>query len=51
MRSDARREMSDHFEAYLNDPALDDYQPDLPQGDFGSDNILTTPLQEVLHGC
>jgi aminoglycoside 2''-phosphotransferase len=43
IRPDARREIREHFEAYLDDPALHDYAPTPRHGDFGSGNILFDP--------
>ena len=40
MRPAARQEVTDHFAAYLDDPALHDFQPAPRHGDFGSGNIL-----------
>lgn len=40
MRPDARQEVTDHFEAYLDDAALHGFQPTPRHGDFGSGNIL-----------
>lgn len=43
MRPDARRGVREHFEAYLDDPALHVYSPTPRHGDFGSGNILHDP--------
>lgn len=44
MRPDARREVTAHFERYLDDPALHNFTPTLRHGDFGGSNILWDPL-------
>jgi aminoglycoside 2''-phosphotransferase len=40
MRPDAQKIVTDHYEAYLDDPKLQDFIPCLRHGDFGGDNIL-----------
>lgn len=40
MRPDARRELTAHFEAYLDDPALHVFDPCPRHGDFGGSSIL-----------
>lgn len=40
MRPDARRDVSLHFEAYLDDRSLHDFTPCLRHGDFGGSNLL-----------
>jgi aminoglycoside 2''-phosphotransferase len=43
MRADARREIAAHFESYLADASLHNYQPAPRHGDYGSGNILYDP--------
>jgi aminoglycoside 2''-phosphotransferase len=43
MRDDARKSVADHFEAYLDDPALQTFLPCLRHGDFGGDNLIWDP--------
>lgn len=50
MRPDAQQEVSDHFEAYLDDPALHEYPPAPRHGDFGSGNILYDPQSMDISG-
>jgi aminoglycoside 2''-phosphotransferase len=45
MNPDARREVTAHFEAYLDDAALPAFTPCLRRGDFGGSNILWDPRQ------
>lgn len=45
MRTDARREVSMLFESYLDDRALQTFNPALRHGDFGGSNILWDPAQ------
>ncbi|MBC7876661.1 MAG: aminoglycoside phosphotransferase family protein [Anaerolineales bacterium] len=40
MRSDARTQVSQHFEEFINEPRLHQYKPSIHHGDFGSSNIL-----------
>ncbi len=40
MRSDARTQVSQHFEAFINEPRLHQHKPCIHHGDFGSSNIL-----------
>ncbi len=40
MRPDARDWVCAHFEAYLDDPGLQAFEPSLRHGDFGPSNIL-----------
>lgn len=40
MRPDARKHIIEHFEAYLDDSALQRFYPCLRHGDFGGSNIL-----------
>jgi aminoglycoside 2''-phosphotransferase len=43
IREDARKSVTQHFEAYLDDPALQAFIPCLRHGDFGGDNLLWDP--------
>ena len=45
MRPDARKDVSRHFEAYLDEPSLHHFDPCLRHGDFGGSNILWDPQQ------
>ena len=45
MRPDARRQVSEHFEAYLDDSSLHSFNPCLRHGDFGGSNILWDSAQ------
>jgi aminoglycoside 2''-phosphotransferase len=45
MRADARKSLTLHFEAYLDDSSLHDFTPALRHGDFGGDNILWDPVR------
>lgn len=40
MREDARQAVTEHFERYLDDRALQSFLPALRHGDFGGENIL-----------
>lgn len=50
MRSDARRDVSERFERFLGDAALQAVQPVLVHGDFGSGNILVDPSSGEARG-
>lgn len=50
MRPDARQEINDHFDAYLDDPGLYSFQPAPRHGDFGSGNILADPQSMAITG-
>jgi len=50
MREAARREVSDHFEKYLDQPDRYPYQPCLRHGDFGTGNILYDPRYLSING-
>jgi aminoglycoside 2''-phosphotransferase len=50
MRPDARREVTAHFEAYLDDPAQQEFTPCLRHGDFGGSNILWDSQRPVITG-
>ena len=50
MRLDARQQITSHFEAYLDDPALSTFPPTLCHGDFGASNLLWDPATERLTG-
>lgn len=50
MRPDARRSISEHFEAYLDDPHLHNFEPRLRHGDFGGSNILWDPAKGAITG-
>ena len=50
MRADARAEVTAHFEAYLDDPGLQRYQPAPRHGDFGSGNMLYDPQTMAITG-
>ena len=47
MRPDARTQVADHFESYLNDPHTYTYEPVLRHGDFGTGNLI----YDVDAGC
>lgn len=49
MRPDARRQVTAHFEAYLDDPSLHDFTPCLRHGDFGGTNILWDPERGLVN--
>lgn len=40
MRPDARTQVIDHFESYLNDPRAYTFEPVLRHGDFGTGNLI-----------
>ncbi|HNB54030.1 MAG TPA: aminoglycoside phosphotransferase family protein [Anaerolineales bacterium] len=50
MRAEARQEVQDHFETYLETPALREYTPVLHHGDFGGSNILYDPESQQISG-
>jgi aminoglycoside 2''-phosphotransferase len=50
MRSNARNEVSAHFEAFIANPKLHAFAPALRHGDFGSCNILHDPRNEQITG-
>jgi aminoglycoside 2''-phosphotransferase len=50
MRYEARAEVSDHFEAYLDQPELQKYEICLRHGDFGPSNILYEPQTSDVTG-
>jgi aminoglycoside 2''-phosphotransferase len=50
MRPDARREISRHFESYLEDAASTSWEPTLIHGDFGPGNILYDDGTRALSG-
>jgi aminoglycoside 2''-phosphotransferase len=50
IRSDAQAQVSDHFEAYLNNPDLHRYPTCLRHGDFGPSNILYDPETQRISG-
>lgn len=43
MRPDARTEVADHFESYLDDPHAYAFEPVLRHGDFGTGNLIYDP--------
>jgi aminoglycoside 2''-phosphotransferase len=43
MRSDARTQVTDHFESYLHDPHAYAFEPVLRHGDFGTGNLIYDP--------
>lgn len=50
MRSDARQQVSEHFESYLDDSAASSWEPALIHGDFGPSNILYDTSAKELSG-
>lgn len=50
MRPDARQEVQAHFEAYLDDPALQAFEPCLIHGDFGPSNVLYDDRSHLVSG-
>lgn len=50
MRPDARQQVTNHFEHFLNTPQLHDFDPVLRHGDFGPGNILFDPAQLSITG-
>lgn len=50
MRPDARQQVANHFEHFLNTPQLYDFGPVLRHGDFGPGNILFDPAQLSITG-
>jgi aminoglycoside 2''-phosphotransferase len=50
MRSDARNEVSAHFDGYFNDPDLSNFTPRVRHGDFGPGNLLYDPEEGALTG-
>ena len=50
MRPDSRQEISEHFEAYLDDPGMFSFQPAPRHGDFGGGNILYDPQSMNITG-
>lgn len=50
MRVDARKSISAHFEAYLDNPRLHNFEPRLRHGDFGGSNILWDPTKGAITG-
>lgn len=49
MRPDARKQVTAHFEIYLDDSKLHDFTPALRHGDFGGDNILWDPKKGTVN--
>jgi aminoglycoside 2''-phosphotransferase len=43
MRPDARAQVADHFESYLNDPHAYTFEHVLRHGDFGTGNLIYDP--------
>jgi aminoglycoside 2''-phosphotransferase len=50
LRPDARDAVSQHFEAFLGEPANFTYRPVLRHGDFGGTNILFDAVHHVANG-
>jgi aminoglycoside 2''-phosphotransferase len=50
MRSDAKREISEHFETYLLELKKYEFIPKLRHGDFGTGNILFDPDSQKIAG-
>jgi aminoglycoside 2''-phosphotransferase len=50
MRPDARKDVSEHFERFINDPRLHQFKPVIRHGDFGSCNILYDPQRYKISG-
>ncbi len=49
MRPDARKQITAHFEVFLDDPGLHDFSPALRHGDFGGVNILWDPEKRTVN--
>jgi len=50
MREDARQAVTEHFERYLDDSALQSFTPALRHGDFCGENILWDPQRGKITG-
>jgi aminoglycoside 2''-phosphotransferase len=50
MRQDARLQVMNHFESYLEEHALHDFDACMRHGDFGPTNILYDSAQELVMG-
>lgn len=50
MRPDARKQVSEHYEAYLDDLSMQTFEPALRHGDFGGSNILWNPTEFEITG-
>jgi aminoglycoside 2''-phosphotransferase len=50
MRPDARVQIADHFESYLSDPRIYDFEPVLRHGDFGTGNLIYDPDAQRIAG-
>jgi len=50
MRPDARAQVADHFESYLDDPELYTFKPVLRHGDFGTGNLIYDPGAQRIAG-
>jgi len=50
MRPDARAQVADHFESYLEDPERYTFEPVLRHGDFGTGNLIYDPDAQRISG-
>ena len=50
MRSDARKQISNHFETFLTNSEKYHFEPKLRHGDFGAGNILFDPESQSIAG-
>jgi aminoglycoside 2''-phosphotransferase len=50
MRPDARAQVAEHFESYLDDPQAYAFEPVLRHGDFGTGNLIYDPRARRMAG-
>lgn len=50
MRSNARLQTREHFESFLNNPEIFEFNPVLRHGDFGTGNIIYDPTNTSIQG-